>query len=178
MLQERYRVPLSPPNSPRMSDAATKSSDHKYQQVPQRPYERLGTVQELDQSCAYSQTQSSLRNDNGAFQPRNFSQPSAAPDQHALSTGHVSYHGSAPGSPGDRLTPQSPASISRDQLDDDDELVDDGEDDQEEDDDSGKPMTAAELRAAKRKMKRFRFVTEIFTHALSGTSAKKSQTYS
>lgn len=174
MLQERYRVPLSPPNSPRMSDAATKSSDHKYQQVPQRPYERLGTVQELDQSYAYNQTHSSLRHDSGAFQSQHFSRTSAAPDQHTPSIGHASYHGSAPGSPGDRLTPRSPASISRDQLDDDDELVDDGEDDQEEDDDSGKPMTAAELRAAKRKMKRFRFVTEIFILDRSGTSTNRS----
>lgn len=148
-----------------MSDAATKSSDHQYQQVPQRPYERLGTVQELDHPYAYSQTQSSLRHDSGSGQPQHFSRRSAVPDQHTPSIGHVSYHGSAPGSPGDRLTPRSPASVSQDQLDDDDDLLEYGGDDQEDDDDSEKPpMTAAELRAAKRKMKRFRCVRRFIRH--------------
>lgn len=190
MLQERYRVPLSPPTSPRMSDAATKPSDQTYQQVPQRPYERLSNVQELDHSYAYGQAPSSLPppraqdpHDSGSIPSQNFSQqrPIGQDQQHGPpNVGHVSYRGSAPASPGDRLTPRSPASNTRDQIEDDDDLVEYGGDDHEEDDDSEKPpMTAAELRAHKRKMKRFRWVDAFstMTHRAS-TGLTHLKTYS
>ncbi|KAK5125673.1 hypothetical protein LTR85_011947 [Meristemomyces frigidus] len=66
----------------------------------------------------------------------------------------ATFGGSAPSSPAGRLTPNSPgAEPSDEQLDD--EEIDFGAAEQGEDEDRP-PMTAAELRAHKRKMKRFR----------------------
>jgi hypothetical protein len=66
-----------------------------------------------------------------------------------------SYGGSAPTSPANRLTPNSPNQEQNDALMEDEDLdLDMGE---HEDETAEKvPKTAAELRAAKRKMKRFR----------------------
>lgn len=68
----------------------------------------------------------------------------------------ATYGGSAPTSPAGRLTPQSGAvAAGNDQLDEDEEIeMDEGEGGEGEE---KPPMTAAELRAAKRKMKRFRY---------------------
>lgn len=70
----------------------------------------------------------------------------------------ATYGGSAPTSPAGRLTPRSGGVAQEDeQVEDEDlDLVDGGEDDGEE----KPPMTAAELRAHKRKMKRFRQVLQ------------------
>jgi len=67
----------------------------------------------------------------------------------------ATYGGSAPTSPAGRLTPQSGAiAASNEALDEEEEIeMDDAEGVDGED---KPPMTAAELRAAKRKMKRFR----------------------
>lgn len=67
----------------------------------------------------------------------------------------ATYGGSAPTSPAGRLTPQSGAvPASNEQVDEDEEIeMDDLEGGEGEE---KPPMTAAELRAAKRKMKRFR----------------------
>ena len=66
-----------------------------------------------------------------------------------------SYGGSAPTSPVGRLTPNSPNADQHDGQADDDDMDLDADLDEEED--AGRPpKTAAELRAQKRKMKRFR----------------------
>ena len=66
------------------------------------------------------------------------------------------FGGSAPTSPVDRLTPNSPKGEDND-LAMDDDMVDYDAEDQEEEGEKP-PKTAAELRAQKRKMKRFRSV--------------------
>lgn len=73
----------------------------------------------------------------------------------------VSYGGSVPASPISNLTPNSPHKEgSQDQQDLNGLNIDmdgmDGMDDMDDEIDTSKPMTAAEIRAQKRKMKRFR----------------------
>jgi hypothetical protein len=72
----------------------------------------------------------------------------------------VTYGGSAPASPVSRMTPPSPQDDLNDKNDPDgDEIITEDRDDMGDDagkDDDSKPMSAAELRAQKRKMKRFR----------------------
>ncbi|KAM3421410.1 hypothetical protein BST61_g1804 [Cercospora zeina] len=170
MLHERFKVPLSPPKSPRMSDAATNHHEYKYQQVPPRPYESLGVAQDINRSCSHNVTDPTSRSPHrGPYHDEGWDHAHAGshyPQQRTSSSTHhlVGAHagqagagGSAATSPHDRLTPHSPASLSRDHRDDDDEIEEFGGEDQEEDDDTEKtPMTAAEIRAQKRKMKRFR----------------------
>lgn len=68
----------------------------------------------------------------------------------------VTYGGSAPASPVSGLSPPSPVvDVANQQPEANDELFDD-EDEEQGEGESKKPMTAAELRAQKRKMKRFR----------------------
>jgi len=66
----------------------------------------------------------------------------------------ATFGGSAPTSPSDRLTPRSPAAAHHDEQMDDEDL--EGEVGEQDDEEDKPPMTAAELRAHKRKMKRFR----------------------
>jgi hypothetical protein len=66
----------------------------------------------------------------------------------------VTYSGSEPTSPAGRLTPRSGGVTQVDEQLDDDEL--DVAMDEDEEADEKRPMTVAELRAHKRKMKRFR----------------------
>ncbi|PPJ58570.1 hypothetical protein CBER1_06678 [Cercospora berteroae] len=153
-----------------MSDAATKHHNYKYQQVPPRPYESLGVSHDINRSYSHSLTGPTARSHHrGPYDDEgqenihagsNYPQQRISSSIHHLVGAHadqVGTDGSAATSPRDRLTPRSPASLSRDQHDDDDEIEDFGGEDQEDDDDTEKPpMTAAEIRAQKRKMKRFR----------------------
>jgi len=66
----------------------------------------------------------------------------------------ATFGGSAPTSPAGRLTPHSPNLGRADEHMEDEDL--DGEGGEHDDDEDRPPMTAAELRAQKRKMKRFR----------------------
>ena len=86
-------------------------------------------------------------------------------DIEAMELPTVTFGGSAPTSPQDRLTPKSPKqdqSQSQAQAQQDLNGLDLGgdivDDDLDDDDQPKHQMTAAELRAQKRKMKRFRFV--------------------
>ncbi|KAK3060374.1 hypothetical protein LTR53_020130, partial [Teratosphaeriaceae sp. CCFEE 6253] len=70
----------------------------------------------------------------------------------------ATFGGSAPTSPaGGRLTPNSPGGDLDDEQLEDEEMAY-GTADQGEEGEERPPMTAAELRAHKRKMKRFRWV--------------------
>jgi hypothetical protein len=71
----------------------------------------------------------------------------------------VTFGGSAPASPVSRLTPPSPHDgLCGDdiKIEGDEIIMEEKDDDAEEPKDTDKPMTAAEIRAQKRKMKRFR----------------------
>lgn len=78
------------------------------------------------------------------------SQPSGA-----RAVRNAAFDDTLPPSPTDQLTPRSSRTSLREQPDDD-EIDDTSNEDLEEPDETAE-MTAAELRAHKRKMKRFRF---------------------
>lgn len=180
MVQERFTVPLSPPNSPRMSDTAAKSGayhtePHKtqssssdahggyqyYSQDPSRP--QLGSYK----SPPFP-VESTAEHSHGYQQEEPRHMPSSS-EYHAQLAGNdrgpvvsvdvppTTSKTSALASPSGRLTPRSPEIGSRDHLEDDDDDLDDFGGDDQDDDGDKPPMTAAELRAHKRKMKRFRF---------------------
>lgn len=83
----------------------------------------------------------------------------------------VTFGGSAPASPVSRLTPPSPhdgLNGDKNDMQGDEIIIDDREDVSEETSkDEEKPLiSAAELRAQKRKMKRFRYVSQ-YPHVYS-----------
>ncbi|KAF2167907.1 hypothetical protein M409DRAFT_53856 [Zasmidium cellare ATCC 36951] len=182
MVNERFTVLLSPPNSPRMSDATAKADDYYSQYAPHSAqYLPRGSIQhgqagvhDDNREHPYDQARHSLRsyksspyalgpstqlgyqgnhNDpHHGYQDRMIPQgpqPVRAADSEQT-TGAVS----TASSPTDRLTPRSESAHAKDPHDDDDVIDIGGEDPDEEGEKV--PMTAAELRAAKRKMKRFR----------------------
>lgn len=187
MVNERFTVPLSPPNSPRMSDRAAKTNDyysqyapHSTQHIPRSSIQH-GQVSghEQNRDYPYDQPRHPLRSYKSSpyvlGQSTSLGYQGSHDDSNHLSTegfhGRMVSHGHQPvrttdsqpttgavssaSSPTDRLTPRSESAHAKEQHDDD-EVIDVGGDDQ--DDEAEKvTMTAAELRAAKRKMKRFRF---------------------
>lgn len=189
MVNERFTVPLSPPNSPRMSDTAAKASDYYSQYAPQSTQyqprssiqhgqlsghdESRGYMYDLGRhslrsykSSPYVLGGSSLYSYQGSYNEPTHRSPEGIQErtgpqgpqpvrtaESQSTTGPVS----AASSPADRLTPRSEDAHAKEQHDDDD-VIDLGGDDQDEEAEKV-PMTAAELRAAKRKMKRFRFAT-------------------
>lgn len=187
MVNERFTVLLSPPNSPRMSDAAAKTNDYYSQYAPH------STQYHPRSSIQHGQVSSHDESRDHAYDPGRHSLQSYKSSPYVLGqSSHLGYQGSHDGSntptvegfhermlpqgpqpvctadsqpttgavsaassPTDRLTPRSESAHTKEQHDDD-EVIDIGPDDQ--DDEAEKvPMTSAELRAAKRKMKRFRF---------------------
>lgn len=159
MVDGRFKVPLSPPTSPRMSDTAVNSSDYPY-------HRKVPHHQHAPDPRSYEQD--SVR----SLPPyRNLPHPADAAGARGEPQDHPHLAASSDpdrpnvtepqrtASPTNRLTPRSPESSSKGHADedDDDDVVDfDGED--QEEGAERTPMTAAELRAQKRKMKRFRFV--------------------
>lgn len=177
--------PLSPPNSPRMSDIHGKSdglqwdqsagADLSVQAIQLPPSSEISAHNKNPQSrpslrsiksFPYSlgpssriQHDSNGGNTNNAtngFQERVLSQgpqPTASSD-----LPQPTFGGSAPTSPVERLTPKSQEATATGGQDDapleDEEM--DLEGGEQEEEGERPPMTAAELRAHKRKMKRFR----------------------
>lgn len=196
MVTGKYAAPLSPPNSPRMSDATAKTHDYYHQNAAPASHYTTSTA------AQHGQTQYEAAHPYSYDEPRpplrsykSFSHPTGrwpyeSSDQSTASNAHdqrlshgaqqAAAHQSNPGdsgatSPADRLTPRSPSN-SKEHHDDDD-LIDYGGDDQ--DDDAEKPpMTAEEIRRQKRKMKRFRFVKSSNGIGGLGSSANFSQTHS
>ena len=190
MIHERLRVPLSPPSSPRMSDAVPKSSGYQWQQAPPlatlqplsiaqshlhsgpnglagEPLQPISTLSRpplrTHKSFPYSLGPSSRLSNNA--QTTQTDGPTLTEFKEVLTSqgpqpvGNAdlppaTYGGSAPTSPAGRLTPNSPGGGPDDDIMDDEEI---GFGTAEQGDDEKRPpMTAAELRAQKRKMKRFR----------------------
>ena len=171
MVTERFSVLLSPPNSPRMSDAEAKTAQY-YNQYAPYPSQRHSTLstqpdhQGRDSSTSSYDTArpglrshksfpASLRHASAEGFDERYA-PQSIPSMSSAGPIPVTAGHPAPGSPADQLTPRSDGNSARDQQDEDDEVIDIGGDDQDDEVES-RPMTAAELRAAKRKMKRFRF---------------------
>ncbi|EME41827.1 hypothetical protein DOTSEDRAFT_74027 [Dothistroma septosporum NZE10] len=170
MVNERFSLLLSPPSSPRMSDAEAKTAQYynQYASYPLQNYSALSAQQDHKSResptnfCdaarpglrSYKSVPSSLRHTSTERVDESYGPPSVVSMSSAGQVPTTSGH-SAPDSPADQLTPRSDANSARDQQDDDDEVIDIGGDDHD-DETENRPMTAAELRAAKRKMKRFR----------------------
>ena len=178
--------PNSPPNSPRMSEAPGKLSEYQWQYPPIIAHSPTTASQQQVQSTPreHEQLKQSLSdtsrpssrlhrshphtvNNTGRLQHDLDRSPFDAPALISYSQRHEglqltgsanlpppTFSGSVPNSPTGRLTPNSPGAGPNDeQLEDEDIGFGSGEQDEEE---GRPPMTAAELRAHKRKMKRFR----------------------
>lgn len=193
MIDDKPTAPLSPPNSPRMSDAPTKPLEYQWQ-VPATTtlhpaVNSLPPPQAASESEQFSEPNRTtvdtfrppLRSHKSfpySLGPSSRLQQDVSQDAKSMSSGGeygerllvqgpqptgssdlqpATFGGSAPTSPVGRLTPRSTDAVPGGEQVEDDELdLDMG--DQEEDEDKP-PMTAAELRAHKRKMKRFRCET-------------------
>lgn len=187
MLTERPTAPLSPPTSPRMSDTPAKATDYDWQapsylatasqtsrEEGAHGYERLtptqGSVDDENsrshKGYSYSlgpssrvshETTSNAKQENESSHIQHL----AGSGSQAPGTGDLqqaTFGGSAPTSPSGRLTPQSGENTHHDEA-----MLDDIDEDDlgpmEGDDGVDKTkMTPAELRAHKRKMKRFRYL--------------------
>ena len=195
MVDGRLTVPLSPPNSPPMSEAGYKSEDYQTQHATkpinintessQRALETAHPVEASGVGDAASrehgqQSRPPLRSHKSfpySLGPSSRVQDEVHQDksettvlgdftERVLSSGpqptasanlqQPIFGGSAPTSPVNQLSPGSPKVEEHDvQMDDED--IDFGDADEEGDGTAKRPMTAAELRAHKRKMKRFRW---------------------
>lgn len=190
MIDEKRTVPLSPPNSPRMSEEAVKTNEYQWHYpsnvalnplLANHPHSQfasaVGQPHNTDRpsgdpsrpplrshkSFPYSLGPSSrLQHEVSQDQPgapalAEFKERLVSQGPQPVGTSNLApatFGGSAPNSPARHPTPNSPqAGPSDEQLED--EEIDFGTAEQEEGDERP-PMTAAELRAQKRKMKRFR----------------------
>ncbi|KAI8937202.1 hypothetical protein NX059_006411 [Plenodomus lindquistii] len=177
MVDGNFIVPLSPPCSPRMSAYSTTSSDNEWTSSDIRALEH--TPPHSDSDMAMLQADAAGHNfdlkrpafrshksfpyllDNKSHLNSGANSPSRLDDIEQHDVTNVTFGGSAPTSPISRLTPPSTHDgLSMEKVEDHDDDVDLDEKDEEHDSD-GKdedrlPMSAAEIRAAKRKMKRFR----------------------
>ncbi|KAI7117659.1 hypothetical protein KC352_g33750, partial [Hortaea werneckii] len=181
MFTEKLFEPLSPPTSPRMSDTGADTRTFHWQHPSatenrgaspirgigsdeQRlPHQVLRPPLRSHRSFPYSLGPSSRlqhevpQEQAGDYALSNFREQdlSQGPQPKASSVlKPATYGGSAPNSPERRLTPHSPEDSTGEQQGDAEEM--DYEEPEQGEDDNKPPMTAAELRAQKRKMKRFR----------------------
>lgn len=184
MFGEKIAAPLSPPTSPRMSDAAAKHRSSCQWQQPSvveaylprdlrthgSPADSQASANEASRpplrsykSFPYSMGPSSRLQHEVEQEPpgpqvlTDFRQQAASQGPQPVASSALppaTYGGSAPTSPSGRLTPHSPEDERGEQQAETDEM--DFETAGHDEDDSRQPMTAAELRAQKRKMKRFR----------------------
>jgi hypothetical protein len=186
MVDGNLFIPLSPPSSPRMSAYSTTSADNEWQSSDVKIIDSSSAHSEGDMALLQAEvtghnfdhlkrpllhTHKSFpytfdnkhQHGNGSDSPRRGRINNSAIDDidsNELST--VTFGGSAPASPVSRLTPPSPhdpLNCGKDDIDSDEIITDDKEDTCEEGvkEEDKLPISAAELRAQKRKMKRFRY---------------------
>ena len=200
MVDGRPTVPLSPPNSPPMSEAGYKSEDYQFQHATQPTFintestqpvletaQPVGAPKAAETASLESSQQSrpplrSYKSFPYSLGPSSRVQDDADPNrsetnvlgqftERVLSSGpqptasanlqQPTFGGSAPTSPVGQLSPGSPKVEEHDvQMEDED--IDFGDAEEEGDGTEKRPMTAAELRAHKRKMKRFRLLPPNF----------------
>jgi len=192
MFNDKLPVPLSPPTSPLMSDAATKSIEYRWQLplaltdtssknglLPSPESIPIISSAQHNKPAIGEQNRPPLRSHRSfpySLGPSSRLQHEVSQDhsdstalttfkEHVVSQGPqpvgsadlppAQFGGSAPTSPVGRLTPHSPDMDPNDVSVEEDEigLGEAVQGDEEEQ----PPMTAAELRAHKRKMKRFRY---------------------
>ncbi|KAH9844861.1 Homeodomain [Teratosphaeria destructans] len=191
MSVDKHRVPLSPPNSPRMSGTTTKHDDYQWQRPRASAINHTSeTLPPLHSTLLYQQDLPASSNNLARpplgpprgyphpLEPSSLLQHEARSAQTAVPTSggametRSAYNGSqaveasdlpaatfgenAAASPTSRLTPTSAEGELAEEPIDDEEDIGFGSAGQPEGEEDRPPMTAAELRAAKRKMKRFR----------------------
>lgn len=176
MVDSSFNVPLSPPTSPRNSAYGSSLAENEWQSSSIRTEEHtpphsdcdMTALQIVEASNTFDLKRPLIRS-HKSFPYLLDSKSHLIDNANSLPTvdeiephdlPNVTFGGSAPTSPISRLTPPSTTDGNVDEkaedesddiiLDEKDELVDSDVNDED------KPMTAAEIRAAKRKMKRFR----------------------
>ncbi|KAF2852169.1 homeobox-domain-containing protein [Plenodomus tracheiphilus IPT5] len=178
MVDGNFIIPLSPPCSPRMSAYSTTSADNEWQSSDIRTLEH--TPPHSDSDMAMLQAEVAGHNfdlkrplirshksfpyllDNKSHLSSGANSPSRLDEIEQHDVPNVTFGGSAPTSPISRLTPPSThdgLGMEEKMEDQDDDLILDEKDDggdSDGKDDERPPLSAAEIRAAKRKMKRFR----------------------
>jgi hypothetical protein len=185
MVDGNLFIPLSPPSSPRMSAYSTTPADNEWHsdiksldttssqsksdmallqaEVNGHNYDLKRPLLRTHKSFPYAALDGNKHHNNGADSPtRERISISQLDELDSNEIPSVTFGGSAPASPVSRLTPPSPhggsnggdVKVQGDEIltEDRDDLLDEAlEEDKEK-----PPMTAAEIRAQKRKMKRFR----------------------
>lgn len=175
MVDTSFNVPLSPPTSPRNLAYGMSTVENEWQSSSTRTEEHtpphsdcdMTALQVEEASSTYGLKRPTIRShksfpyllDNKSHSVNSSSLPTVDEiEPHDLPT--VTFGGSAPTSPISRLTPSSTNDGNAEEKveeDVDDIILDEKDEDADSDaNDEDKPMTAAEIRAAKRKMKRFR----------------------
>ncbi|KAF1947733.1 homeobox-domain-containing protein [Clathrospora elynae] len=174
MVDGSFLIPLSPPSSPRMS---AYGAGNDWQSSEVRTLEHTPPHSDSDMAMLQAEVaghnfdlkRPSIRSHksfpylfDGKSHPSSRSDlPSGLHEIEQHDIPNVTFGGSAPTSPISRLTPPSTHDgISGEKLEDqdDDDILDEKDEceDGEGKDEDRPPMSAAEIRAAKRKMKRFR----------------------
>jgi hypothetical protein len=176
MVDGNFIIPLSPPSSPRMSAYSTTPVDADWQTSDVRTLEHTPPHSDSDMAMLQAEVaghsfdlKRPLMRSHKSFpylldtktHINGADSPSSLNDIQEHELPNVTFGGSAPTSPISRLTPPSiNDGISLDKVEDpvDDILLDDKDDllDDETKNEDRPPLSAAEIRAAKRKMKRFR----------------------
>lgn len=175
MVEGSFIVPLSPPTSPRSFAYGMSTAEDEWQSSSMKTEEHtpphsdcdMTTLRVEEASNTYDLKRPTIRShksfsyllDKKLLSSGSSSLPTLDElEPHDLPT--VTFGGSAPTSPISRLTPPSTNDGNADDKaeEESDDIIldekDEGADSDANEDD--KPMTAAEIRAAKRKMKRFR----------------------
>jgi hypothetical protein len=177
MVDGNFIIPLSPPSSPHMSAYSTAPAGTEWQSSDARTLEHTPPHSDSDMAMlhaevaghSYDLKRPMMRShksfpyllDNKSHLNGGSESPSGLGDIEEHDVPNVTFGGSAPTSPISRLTPPSTHDgLSGEKLEDqDDDLLLDDKDDSGDCESKGEdrpPMSAAEIRAAKRKMKRFR----------------------
>lgn len=173
MIDGGFIVPPSPPTSPRNLACGTTTAENEWHSSSNRAEEHtpphsdcdMGVLQVEETNDTFDLKRPSIRShksfpyllDSKSHLNNTLSTVDEI-EPHDLPA--VTFGGSAPTSPISRLTPPSTHDgTNEEKIDDDgDDIIIDEKDEGVDSDanDDEKPMTAAEIRAAKRKMKRFR----------------------
>ncbi|KAF2133428.1 homeobox-domain-containing protein [Dothidotthia symphoricarpi CBS 119687] len=172
MIDANSIIPLSPPCSPRLSAYGTSPADNEWQSTlehtPPHSDNDMAMLQVESAAYGFDLKRPIMRTHKSSpylLQSKNQlnDSPTSPPGLDKIESDDLpvmTFGGSAPTSPLSRLTPSSTHDeVNEERIDDDgDEIIDDEKDDDVEGEinEEERPLTAAEIRAAKRKMKRFR----------------------
>ncbi len=176
MVEGNFVIPLSPPSSPRMSGYSTAPPDNEWQpdvrtleHTPPHSDSDMAILQaevaghnfDMKRPMMRSHKSFSYLLDGKSHISNGNDAPSRLDEIEQHDMPAMPFGGSAPNSPVSRLTPPSThdgVNVQKTEEQMDDDMLDE-KDDLDEDDVKGEdrpPLSAAEIRAAKRKMKRFR----------------------